>query len=291
MTPRSLRRPCSKRERSLVYGLGPLYQVHPNASYDTPVRDGLGSVRLMVSQSGAITGAFDYLTYGAPNTGSFGTSLLGYAGELQDPSGLIYLRARWYDPGIGRFMTSDLLSGITSRPVTLHPFLYANASPSQFTDPTGLEPNTDYAKFDTYGVYSSVSIGFLGTYWTAQVGLVRTSTGELGATFSPGAGGTSAAGTVDVSAGGLISNAKRMSEFKNWFGQVGSSNKIGRVIGAQGDIAIGANRNGKLPITVVTIGPALGYSIKKPLDFTEAATRFEVHGAGTYTFVTSGWLW
>jgi YD repeat-containing protein len=44
----------------LVYGLAPLYQVHPNGSYDTLVRDGLGSVRVTLSGAGAITSDQEY---------------------------------------------------------------------------------------------------------------------------------------------------------------------------------------------------------------------------------------
>lgn len=121
----------------LVYGLGPLYQVHPSGSYDTLVRDGLGSVRLTVSGTGDITGGFDYTAYGAPGAGSFGTALLGYAGELQDPSGLLYLRARWYDPAVGRFISSDSFRGVTAYPVSLNPYAYASAAPSGNTDASG----------------------------------------------------------------------------------------------------------------------------------------------------------
>jgi RHS repeat-associated protein len=122
----------------LVYGLGPLYQVHADASYDTLVRDGLGSVRLTVSGSANVTGAFDYTAYGAPGIGGFGASLLGFAGELRDPSGLIYLRSRWYDPQVGRLTVSDSIRGTAVSPVTLNAFAYAADSPLKNVDPSGL---------------------------------------------------------------------------------------------------------------------------------------------------------
>jgi RHS repeat-associated protein len=120
----------------VVYGLGPLYRVHANASYDTFVRDGLGSVRVEVSGTGAITNAFDYTAYGALNA-STSPPLLGFAAELTDPSGLIYLRARWYDPAVGRFISSDPFSGMASRPITLNKYGYADASPATLADPSG----------------------------------------------------------------------------------------------------------------------------------------------------------
>jgi len=67
-------------------------------------------------------------------------TLLGFAGELRDPSGLIYLRARWYDVGTGRFMSRDALLGSLLRPVTLNAYGYAAGRPNSLVDPLGLDP-------------------------------------------------------------------------------------------------------------------------------------------------------
>ncbi|MFB0535683.1 MAG: RHS repeat-associated core domain-containing protein [Anaerolineae bacterium] len=45
----------------------------------------------------------------------------GFAGEMQDPTGLIYLRARWYDPATGRFLTRDPVPGVPMFPASLNP--------------------------------------------------------------------------------------------------------------------------------------------------------------------------
>jgi RHS repeat-associated protein len=58
---------------------------------------------------------------------------LGYTGEWQDAAvGLVYLRARWYAPGVGRFIQKD--------PAQLgqNAYVYAEANPFGFTEPTGL---------------------------------------------------------------------------------------------------------------------------------------------------------
>ncbi|HID99841.1 MAG TPA: RHS repeat-associated core domain-containing protein, partial [Thiotrichaceae bacterium] len=61
-----------------------------------------------------------------------------FTGEQHEPqTGLIYLRARYYDPTIGRFITQDTWQGLRGKPITLHKYLYANANPVVFTDPTG----------------------------------------------------------------------------------------------------------------------------------------------------------
>ncbi len=69
-----------------------------------------------------------------------GTTINDYlfAGEQFDRNlGQSYLRARYYDPTIGRFTQMDTWMGNSSDPVTLHKYLYANANPVMFTDPTG----------------------------------------------------------------------------------------------------------------------------------------------------------
>jgi RHS repeat-associated protein len=120
----------------LVYGLGPLYRVHPDGSYATFVRDGLGSVRLEVSGTGAISNAFDYTAFGALSA-STQEPLLGFAGEFTDPSGLVYLRARWYDPAAGRFVARDQVPGNPMYPASRNLYVYAFDNPALLTDPSG----------------------------------------------------------------------------------------------------------------------------------------------------------
>ncbi len=62
-------------------GLGQLYRLQPDGSYDAFSRDGLGSVLAEVSAAGALTGSFAYAAYGAVTT-SGAAPILGFAGEL-----------------------------------------------------------------------------------------------------------------------------------------------------------------------------------------------------------------
>jgi RHS repeat-associated protein len=52
-------------------------------------------------------------------------------------TGLDYHRARYYDPGLGRFVSKDDYSGRLNSPITQNPYAYANANPVSFTDPSG----------------------------------------------------------------------------------------------------------------------------------------------------------
>ena len=75
--------------------------------------DGLGSTRLLTDPAGVPTDTYKYAAYGSQLTRS-GTSTNTYlfAGEQQDAeSGHYYLRARYYDPSLGRFISRDPANG------------------------------------------------------------------------------------------------------------------------------------------------------------------------------------
>jgi RHS repeat-associated protein len=134
----------------VVYGLGPLYAVRADASTYTFARDGLGSVRAELTDTGTTTKSFRYNAYGAMAAAPSGSpSLVGFAGELTDTSGLIYLRARWYDPGAGRFTTRDGFLGSARTPGSLNGFSYALGRPTLLTDALGLDPSSSTSSSDT----------------------------------------------------------------------------------------------------------------------------------------------
>jgi RHS repeat-associated protein len=61
-----------------------------------------------------------------------------YTGEYFDQeSGLYHLRARDYDPVIGRFISMDEHPGKQTIPLTLNKYLYTNADPINYVDPSG----------------------------------------------------------------------------------------------------------------------------------------------------------
>ncbi len=61
-----------------------------------------------------------------------------YTGEQRDANtGFYYLRARYMDPGIARFVTRDPFGGFDHEPLSLHKYLYANADPVDRIDPSG----------------------------------------------------------------------------------------------------------------------------------------------------------
>ncbi len=122
----------------VVYGLGPLYAVRADGTTYTFARDGLGSVRAELTDAGAVSKSYRYAAYGAVAQSFGGTpTLLGYAGQLTDSNGLVYLRARWFDTGTGRLMTRDPFGGTPGSPGSLNAYSYGGGAPTMNTDPSG----------------------------------------------------------------------------------------------------------------------------------------------------------
>ncbi len=95
-------------------------------------RDGLESVRQLTDESGQVLYAQTFDPYGNVylSAGSV-VSTFGYAGEQLDENGLIFLRARYYDPGSGRFLNMD-----PSRQ-EVNPYGYVGGNPVMYTNPSG----------------------------------------------------------------------------------------------------------------------------------------------------------
>src|SRR5581483_6936055 len=70
--------------------------------------DSLGSVRGVTDGSGTLTGSADYGVFGTVRSRSGQSSIFGFVGEQTDSeTGFSYLRARYYDPSTGRFLSAD----------------------------------------------------------------------------------------------------------------------------------------------------------------------------------------
>ncbi len=101
--------------------------------------DGHDSVRVLTDENGAATDFYTYDAFGnlIEQIGDTENSYL-YCGEQFDSfTGLYYLRARYMNPSTGTFITMDEYSGSVFEPVSLHKYLYANANPVMYSDPSG----------------------------------------------------------------------------------------------------------------------------------------------------------
>lgn len=123
-----------------LLGLGRLAQVE-DGNWEWFLGDALGSVRQVVDGDGAVMLARDYAPFGLVRSESgTGSSGYGFTGEQGTVPGLIYLRARLYDPYTGRFISRDPFPGYTGLPQTQHPYAYCLNNAVNCTDPSGNMP-------------------------------------------------------------------------------------------------------------------------------------------------------
>jgi RHS repeat-associated protein len=116
-------------------GLTPVEQINLSsgtASY--LVTDSLGSVRGIVNSTGALIATTSYDVWGNPQAAGGLTSYtpFGFAGGYTDPTGLIYLLNRYYDPATGQFISVDPDVSQTDQP-----YAYAGDDPVDNDDPNG----------------------------------------------------------------------------------------------------------------------------------------------------------
>jgi RHS repeat-associated protein len=119
-----------------VYGLDLLTRID-GTDDEWYLYDGLGSTTGLADDAGAVTGSYEYDVFGAERSHSGDATEWSYTGEQHDATGLEYLRARYYDPGTGRFLSRDPLSESPLWKGYL--FGYASSNPTNLVDPSGLD--------------------------------------------------------------------------------------------------------------------------------------------------------
>jgi RHS repeat-associated protein len=99
------------------------------------LQDQINSTIGLTNTSGAVVERQQYEAFG--QNGGSSLTRYGYAGRERDNStGLIYNRARWYDPAAGRFISEDPVGASGG----LNLYGYVENSPLNSSDPTGLYP-------------------------------------------------------------------------------------------------------------------------------------------------------
>ena len=118
--------------------------------------NGHGDVVQITSISGVVCTTYVYDAFGVERTaqtGGWEINPFRYCGEYFDvETGTVYLRARFYNPRLGRFVTED---PIREKSNSINFYTYANCNPIRFIDPSGhvivIAPfDSDYYKYKLY---------------------------------------------------------------------------------------------------------------------------------------------
>jgi RHS repeat-associated protein len=127
--------------QSYTYGLGLISATNATTTnYFHP--DAVGSITNITTATGSTTATYNYDPFGnlrnsVVTNPALSNNPILFAGERFDQNtGYYNLRARLYDPALGRFTTTDPLSRNIGD-TTFSPYTYAANRPGTLTDPTG----------------------------------------------------------------------------------------------------------------------------------------------------------
>ena len=167
-------------QRTYTYGLQRISEDQIIDSAWTPSfygYDGAGSVRQLTNSAGTVTDTYEYDAFGneVNSTGSTPNNYLYRAEQYDSDLGLYYLRARYFNPLTGRFMSRDpndpKVIDSHRRPIDpkyLHKYLYANGDPIDGTDPSGRADLFQYS-METWNSIKEINAAIEDLQWERKV--------------------------------------------------------------------------------------------------------------------------
>nr|WP_260866541.1 RHS repeat-associated core domain-containing protein [Paenibacillus xylanexedens] len=116
-----------------VYGLGLIGREDTDGTYLSYHYDLRGSTTLLTNEQNRVTDRYTYGLYGELEQHEGVTSqpfaYNGRDGVMTDANGLYYMRARYYDPKLKRFLNRDVIRGEIQDGQTFNRYAYVNGNP------------------------------------------------------------------------------------------------------------------------------------------------------------------
>jgi RHS repeat-associated protein len=128
-----------------VYGLGLVYKVNPSGTHFYYHFDPIGSTIAMTDDSQSIVNSYAYDPFGRVSNSNESASqpfkYVGQYGVMQETNGLLCMRARYYEPRLGRFLTRDPLLTSRTDAQGLNRYVYVKNNSLRQIDPKGEIPH------------------------------------------------------------------------------------------------------------------------------------------------------
>ena len=149
------------------------------------LRDGQGSTRALADNTGTPTDRYVYDAFGTLR-GYSGTTTNAYqyAGQQFDSlTGLYDMRARYYNPSLGRFMSADTMGLSASSALQLNRYVYTGNSPIDRSDPSGNSFVEDFFLRTIGGAAVGAGLGAISGYISAETLGILTVVGACGVKY------------------------------------------------------------------------------------------------------------
>ncbi len=163
--------------RYYIYGKGLLATITPTSEVYCYHFDGSGNTVALTNSSQTVVNQYSYTPFGiliSEQETLMGQpfKFSGQVGIMAEPNGFYYMRARYYDPSMGRFISEDP-SGFDSGDLNL--YAYVGNNPLIFIDPSGLSRQINWGsviKGGSAAVAGGVGIAFGAGFSETGVGAV-----------------------------------------------------------------------------------------------------------------------
>ena len=122
----------------ILWGHQPLAR-KTNGSWYYYIYNAHGDVVGLVNDAGTVVNTYEYTPWGEIRSETETIdNPIKYAGEYYDDElDMIYLRARYYNPQIGRFTSLDIEEGEIASPLDMNRYVYCRNNPIIYLDPSG----------------------------------------------------------------------------------------------------------------------------------------------------------
>jgi len=125
------------------------YRNGNKSEYTYYTQNAHGDVVNLTNAGGEVVKSYTYDAFGVEkNIDENDTNAFRYCGEYYDTeTGTVYLRARYYNPTTGRFISRDSFAGKNEDPLSLNRYTYCHNNPILYFDPSGHIAGVDDAVF------------------------------------------------------------------------------------------------------------------------------------------------